>query len=326
MSCPGSTPAGEVLGDVEGDRHRPERAVGEPHLGADATRSRPCARKPLSGWKPPFIRSSRSQTWRWRQVPRRQVAGVDLELGGALGGNVELGDREQVARGHLGTSHHGFDARHSVLGHIPHPSTLIRFPRLSSSRPAAGSKRRASNRLILPRCSIRATASRDALPRAQPPGVASRNRAGIRSRYGKLGKYGRASCEHPGEGGPRQQPLEVGGRARMALGERLDDAGVEQRRRRRALHERRSGRRPPRSAPPSAARSSRRRCAAPPAPRRPRAGRARPPAAAGRGRSAASAPGRRGRRSGPRAGPPAGPAPPAAAAGSPRDTAGRDTR
>ena len=26
---------GELLGHVERDRHRPERAVGEPHLGAD---------------------------------------------------------------------------------------------------------------------------------------------------------------------------------------------------------------------------------------------------------------------------------------------------
>jgi hypothetical protein len=54
---------GEGLGHVQRDRHRPERAIGQPHRVDDAVVIG-LPMNPFSGLKPPFIRSSRSQIWR----------------------------------------------------------------------------------------------------------------------------------------------------------------------------------------------------------------------------------------------------------------------
>ena len=91
----------EFLGDVERDRHRPERAVGEAHIVDDGVIVS-LRQEPFQRVETAVHQELQIADLAGRQIPGRQVASFNLKLRGALGGDIEFGDRRGV-RGHGNT-------------------------------------------------------------------------------------------------------------------------------------------------------------------------------------------------------------------------------
>ena len=100
---PGLDLLGEGLAHVERDRHRPERAVGEAHLLDDAVVVG-LGEKALQRVEAAVHQELEVAGLAGREVPGRKLGRLELELRRAVGGDVELGDRHEIAGGHvLGT-------------------------------------------------------------------------------------------------------------------------------------------------------------------------------------------------------------------------------
>ncbi|MPL71146.1 hypothetical protein SDC9_16917 [bioreactor metagenome] len=93
---------GEFLADVEGDRHRPERPVGEVHVLDDAVVIL-FAQEALERVETAVHQQLEVTDLPRRQVPRNEVAGLDLQLLRGFMGNVELRDRGEIGEGHYWT-------------------------------------------------------------------------------------------------------------------------------------------------------------------------------------------------------------------------------
>ena len=102
MCLPGFELARRSLGDVERDRHRPERAVGEPHVGDDPVVVR-LGHEAVERREAAVHQQLEVAELARREVPGRKVARLELELRRTFGGDVELGDRHEIGGRHLVT-------------------------------------------------------------------------------------------------------------------------------------------------------------------------------------------------------------------------------
>ena len=90
---------GEFLADVEGDRHRPERAVGEAHV-LDHAVVVGLGQEPLQRVEAAVHQQLEVADLARGQIPGRQVPRLELQLLRAFGGDVEFGDRGMQQQGH----------------------------------------------------------------------------------------------------------------------------------------------------------------------------------------------------------------------------------
>ena len=90
---------GEVFGYVKVDRHRPERAIGKPHVGDHAIIVG-LAHEPFQRVEAAVHQKLEIADLALRQVPRGQVAGFDLQFLGRIGRDIEFRNRGVVLGRH----------------------------------------------------------------------------------------------------------------------------------------------------------------------------------------------------------------------------------
>ncbi len=90
---------GEFLADVEVDGHRPERAVGQPHLRDDAVVIR-LGHEALERVEPAVHQKLEVADLALGQIPGGEGAGLVLQLLRGIGGNIKLRDRSEIGKGH----------------------------------------------------------------------------------------------------------------------------------------------------------------------------------------------------------------------------------
>ncbi len=83
---------GEFLTDIQRDRHRPERPIGQPHGANDAVVIF-APQKPLQRVEPAIHQQLQITNLARAQIPGGQVARVDFQLLGRIVGDIKLWDR-----------------------------------------------------------------------------------------------------------------------------------------------------------------------------------------------------------------------------------------